>query len=134
MDSNGQLDTYNLQLKIFSNEVRQRCNMPELHSYLKLCTTVSLAKLSTLTKKDEDTLITELLAAKIKNKNLKRTSVRKPASSGEWAHSTPVNFFLKNDVVHVAKATEADRHGQFFMGQILKYEDIIDDVRRSAGR
>jgi len=119
-----------VQLRLFITEVRQRMSLPELTSYLKLCTAVDTAKLAGLANKDKDALIADLLSSKIICKNLKHPGGAAPVSAGELTSMAPVGFYIKNDVIHVAQSKEVERHGDYFIGEILKYEDMAFNVRR----
>jgi len=118
-----------IQVKMFLAEIKERVAPQELTNILQLCNTVSIKKLATLAKKDEDALLPDLLAFKIKNKQLKHKDA-KPPVYGVWNHASPVNFFFKNDVMTVSESVEVDRYGEYFMSQILKYEDFIDEARQ----
>jgi len=118
-----------VQVKMFLAEIKERMGLQELTNILQLCNTVSIKKLATLAKKEEDALVPDLLAFKIKNKQLKHKDV-KPPLYGVWNHASPVNFYFKNDVMTVSESVEVDRYGEYFMSQILKYEDFIDEARQ----
>jgi translation initiation factor 3 subunit L len=118
-----------VQVRVFLAEIKERTALTELTNTLQLCNTVSTKKLATLAKKDDDGLVSDLLAFKIKNKQLKHKDA-KPPVYGVWSHASPVNFFFKNDVITVSESVEVDRYAEYFMSQILKYEDFIDEARQ----
>lgn len=120
-----------LQLKMFASEIRQRAKIPDIQAYLKLCTTVTTKKLATFLKTDEDILAGELLAAKHKTKQFKRNTLRASPSSGEWkCNPTQVPFYIAKEIVYVAESKQMDRYAQTMMNNIIKYEDLVDDIRR----
>lgn len=120
-----------LQLKVFSAELRQRSRIPTIESYLKLCTAVTAKKLGDFLKCEPDALHSDLMMIRHKTKELKRTSSSAPASSGEWSTQTAKTpFYVASDVVHVANSKPVDRFGQTFISNIMKYEDLIDDIKR----
>jgi translation initiation factor 3 subunit L len=119
-----------VQVRVFLSEIKERISLAALTKTLELCNTVSVKKLTVLAKKDSnEELISDLLSFKIKNKQLKHKDA-KPPLTGVWSHASPVNFFFKNDVVTVSESVEQDRYGEYFMSQILKYEDFIDEARQ----
>jgi translation initiation factor 3 subunit L len=118
-----------VQVKVFLAEIKERITLSELTNILQLCNTVSTKKLAGLARKEDEALVSELLAFKIKNKQLKHKDA-KPPVYGVWSHASAVNFFFKGDVVTVSESVEVDRYGEYFMSQILKYEDFIDEARQ----
>lgn len=122
-------ETRSIQVQTFLNEIKECMGPQELTSILQLCKTVGLEKLAGLARKSEtETLTEELLAFKIKNKQLRHKGSKSPVS-GTWTHASSVDCLIKNDLVTVAESVEVDRYAQYFIGQILKYEDFITDAR-----
>jgi translation initiation factor 3 subunit L len=119
-----------VQLKMFMAEVKERVGIPELTGILQLCNTVNTKKLAMLAKKDEEALLPDLISFKIKSKQLKHEDPKKPPAHGVWTHTSPVNFYFRNDVLHVSEFVEVDRYGEYFISQILKYEDFLDEARQ----
>lgn len=65
-----------LQTKMFLVEMNERKRLPEIYSYLKLCTNVSLQKLSDFLHIDQATCLTELLCLKHKTRSLRWRGTR----------------------------------------------------------
>lgn len=61
-------EQYALQVKLFQNEIKQRTNIHDIYSYLKLFTTISTAKLAQFLNCDEDTVHSYLLKLKHKTR------------------------------------------------------------------
>jgi translation initiation factor 3 subunit L len=49
--------------------------------------------------------------------------------SGEVASSADVDFYVNNDMAHVADSNLTRRHSDFFVKQINKLEEIICNLR-----
>lgn len=84
-------------MQTFLNEIKECVGPQELTSILQLCKTVGLQKLAGLAKKDEgvEALVAELLAFKIKSKQVKHKGARSPAS-GAWTHASAVDCLIKS--------------------------------------
>ena len=129
-DTHSDDETRLVQVQMFLNEIKECMAPQDLTSILQLCKTVSLEKLTTLARKgDVAALVGELLAFKIKNKQIKHKDGKSPIG-GVWTHASSIDCLIKNDIVTVSESVEVDRYGQYFIGQILKYEEIIDAVIR----
>lgn len=118
-DDNYNQDAHKLQLKMFSNEVKQRAKHSEVYDYFKLSNTIGLGALCKLLECDEDTLSTYLLSMK-----------HKVTNQSEASNDAPLNFYVNGDTVHVQESKSLEKHGEYFMRTILKYEDLIDDIKR----
>lgn len=116
-DEDYNQDAHKLQLKIFTNEVKQRPKHSQVFSYLKLCSSISIPTLCKLLECDEETLSASLLSMK-----------HKTGSGSD--QSSQCYFFVEEDSVHVIESKSLDKHGEYFMRAILKYEDLIDDIKR----
>jgi len=121
--ANSHLDPFSLQLRMFKVEVQQQSIIPVIRSYLKLYTTMSISKLASLSELDEATLQTALLCFKHKQRNMvwvKGTD----ALEGEFQSSPETDFYINNDMIHIADTKIARRYGDFFIRQINKIEEI----------
>jgi len=125
--ANSHLDPFNLQLRMFMVEVQQQSIIPVIRSYLKLYTTMSIAKLASLSDLDEGTLQTALLCFKHKQRNLVWTKGT-DALEGEFQSSPETDFYINNDMIHIADTKMARRYGDFFIRQINKIEDINKNI------
>jgi len=81
-------------------------------------------------KYDDDYTATILLKLKHKARNLRWTVGGSP-SSGRWTSSSEVEFFLDKDVVNIVEHRAVRRYGDFFIRNIIKYQEMIDELRRA---
>lgn len=125
------------QTQVFMGEVQQQRMLPTIRSYLKLYTTLPLSKLATFmgqTQRNADganwdlgkemrSLIIHLLCFKHKMKNVVWT---KGASGleGKFQSGSEVDFYIDNDMIHIADTKVANRYGDFFIRKILKFEEL----------
>lgn len=121
-------DTLKLQLKIFQTEIKQRANLKDIYSHLKLCSTISTSKLASFLGVDEDTLGTYLFNVKHKTQSL-RWCGGAPLD-GKWKSSADVDFYVTKDMIQVADTSNAPQYGHHFIRQIQRLEDIIKDLRK----
>lgn len=113
------------------DEVRQQQELPTIRSYLKLYTTLPIAKLASFmnqNSKDTDErkvarLLTYLLCFKHKMKNIVWT---KGASGleGKFQSGSELDFYIDNEMIHIADTKVSHRYGDFFMRKIVKFEDL----------
>jgi translation initiation factor 3 subunit L len=120
-------EAFSLQIRIFLREIQQRANLSEISSHLKLCASVNKEKLARFLKTDDTTLGTTLLNLKHKNRSL-RWEGGAP-SDGKWVTSSQVEFFVTKNMVHVSENKTPAQHGDYFIRNILKFEDMIEDMR-----
>jgi len=122
------------QLNLFLIEVRQQSLIPTVRSFLKLYTTISISKLAGFLSSDfsglidEDTLRTHLICVKHKTRNLMWT-LKTPVSGGQLASSSSdIDFYVEQDMIHIANNKVSRRYGEYFMRHILKFEEIQRDL------
>jgi len=116
---------YEQQKKVFLDEVQQQSWLNTIRSYLKLYTTMPISKLAAFMSTDEKTLKTQLLAFKHKMKNVVWTKGSGSSGlEGELQSSSEVDFFIDKDMIHIADTKVQRRFGDYFIRQILKFEDI----------
>lgn len=116
------------QIQVFMDEVQQQQELPTIRSYLKLYTTLPLAKLAAFMNKENDerfigNLLIHLLCFKHKMKNIVWT---KGASGleGKFVSGSELDFYIDNDMIHIADTKVSHRYGEFFIRKILKFEDL----------
>jgi len=114
------------QLNFFLEEVRQQSILPTVRSYLKLYMTISIPKLAKFLEKDEDALRTHLICVKHKTRALIWNGG--PVSSGQWASSSDVDFYIDQDMIHIGTSKVTRRYGEYFLKQIQKLEEILADI------
>eukprot|EP00262_Sarcandra_glabra_P018339 TRINITY_DN652_c1_g1_i1.p1 TRINITY_DN652_c1_g1~~TRINITY_DN652_c1_g1_i1.p1 ORF type:complete len:524 (+),score=70.18 TRINITY_DN652_c1_g1_i1:144-1715(+) len=115
-------DAYRLQLKMFLYEVKQQQLLSGVRSFLKLYSTISIAKLATHMEVDEATLRTILMTYKHK--------MHAVDNDGKIISNADVDFYVSEDTIHVVESKSTKRYGDYFMRQILKFEEIIGEMDR----
>lgn len=111
------------QLKVFIDEVQQQYLLATIRSYLKLYTTMPISKLAAFLDMSEDDLRTYLLCFKHKMKNLVWTKGT-GGLEGEFQSASEVDFYIDKNMIHIADTKVARRYGDFFVRQILKFEEL----------
>jgi len=112
-----------LQLRVFMDEVGQQMLLPTVRSYLKLYMSMPMDKLANYMEIDVDQLETHLLCFKHKMMNVvwsKGTS----GLEGGFHSESEVDFFIDKHMIHIADTKVDRRYGDFFIRQILKFDDI----------
>lgn len=144
-------ETILYQTQVFMDEVTQQRMLPIIRSYLKLYTTLPLSKLATFVAQntkgnqmDVQKLIINLLCFKHKMKNVVWTK-GSSGLEGKFQSVSEVrtikkyffllvleytstffqlDFYIDNDMIHIADTKVAHRYGDFFIRKILKFEDL----------
>ncbi|KFM78528.1 Eukaryotic translation initiation factor 3 subunit L, partial [Stegodyphus mimosarum] len=120
--ANSHKEPFVAQLKVFMDEIKQQLMLPTIRSYLKLYTTMPIAKLSTFLDMKEG-VVNYLLCFKHKMKNMvwiKGTS----GLEGEFQSGSEVDFYIDKDMIHIADTKVASRYGDFFIRQIHKFDEL----------
>jgi len=120
-------EAYRLQLKLFLTEVQQQKMLPTIRSFLKLYTTIGIPKLAALLEVDTNTFREHLQCLKHKTHALAWTGG--PPISGEWSSSADVDFYIDNEMAHVADFSTSRKHSDYFVKQIIKLEEIIANLK-----
>lgn len=97
-------------------EIRQRQRFPEIYSYLRLFTSVSLSKLAGFLDVNEEQCLALLLSLQSKSASLRWKGV---------SPSLEVNFGINKDVIIVEEHKRVRRHGEFFLQKIVRFEHMI---------
>ncbi|RNA25873.1 eukaryotic translation initiation factor 3 subunit L, partial [Brachionus plicatilis] len=113
------MEPYNQQLKVFMDEVNQQLSISDIRSFLKLYTTLSISKLASFINKTPDELKAILLCFKHKMSNIESDQI-----SEEFRSSSEVDFYINNDMVHIADTKVATRFSDFFIRQIQKTNEV----------
>ncbi|XP_041363691.1 eukaryotic translation initiation factor 3 subunit L-like [Gigantopelta aegis] len=121
-------EPFQLQLKVFLEEVTQQILIPTIRSYLKLYTTLPIAKLATFMDMSEEELRTHLMCFKHKMKNMVWTKGTS-GLDGEFQSASEVDFYIDKDMIHIADTKVARRYGDFFIRQIHKFEEITRNLK-----
>ncbi|XP_071450275.1 eukaryotic translation initiation factor 3 subunit L [Hetaerina americana] len=124
------------QCLVFMDEVRQQKMLPTIRSYLKLYTTLPLSKLaafmsqgqksedSDMEKECEEMLAIHLLCFKHKMKNIVWTKGGTSGLDGQFQSGSELDFYIDNNMIHIADTKVAHRYGDFFIRKILKFEEL----------
>uniref|UniRef100_A0A4W4GPA3 Eukaryotic translation initiation factor 3 subunit L n=1 Tax=Electrophorus electricus TaxID=8005 RepID=A0A4W4GPA3_ELEEL len=116
-------EPFQQQLKVFAEEVQQQAQLSTIRSFLKLYTTMPVAKLAGFLDMSEQEFRIQLLVFKHKMKNLVWTSGIS-ALDGEFQSASEVDFYIDKDMIHIADTKVARRYGDFFIRQIHKFEEV----------
>ena len=122
------------QAQVFMDEVRQQMELPTIRSYFKLYTTLPLSKLASFMDKNErngerdhdravSKLSTQLLCFKHKMNNVVWTKGNS-GLEGKFQSGSELDFYIDNDMIHIADTKVSHRYGDFFIRKILKFEDL----------
>ncbi|XP_073498920.1 eukaryotic translation initiation factor 3 subunit L-like [Phyllobates terribilis] len=98
---NSHKEPYLQQLKVFLDEVQQQAQLSTIRSFLKLYTTMPVAKLAGFLDLPEQEFRIQLLVFKHKMKNLVWTSGIS-ALEGEFQSASEVDFYIDKDMIHIA--------------------------------
>ncbi|XP_026486808.1 eukaryotic translation initiation factor 3 subunit L [Vanessa tameamea] len=131
--SNYGRDAVKHQTQVFMDEVRQQKMLPTIRSYLKLYTTLPLAKLAAFMSaarggerdaaREHAALAIHLLCFKHKMKNVVWT--KGPSGlDGRFQSGSELDFYIDNDMIHIADTKVAHRYGDFFIRKLLKFEEL----------
>jgi translation initiation factor 3 subunit L len=116
-------DAYRLQLKLFLSEVRQQQLLSSIRSFLKLYTTISIAKLASFMDVDEPTLRVALLTYKHKTHVIN--------NDGSVLSNADVDFYIDDDMVHIADTKVTKRFGDYFIRHIQKFDEVNNELDRA---
>ncbi|KAM0894214.1 hypothetical protein ACQ4PT_024620 [Festuca glaucescens] len=120
--TNYNQDAYRLQLKLFLYEVKQQQLLSGIRSYLKLYSAITIAKLAQYMEMDEATLRSILLTYKHK--------MHAVDSNGKIVSSADFDFYINEDVIHVVESKSNKPQGDYFLRQILKFEETIAELEK----
>lgn len=129
-------DMLKLQTKLFINEIKQQTLMPIIRSYLKLYTTIDIAKLASLIVSDktkvavdEAALTKALLCYTHKTRGVVSSSGQ-AALDGKLTSFSDVSFYIDQNMIHIFDAKAPRRFGEYFTRKIIKLEDLITDLTK----
>ncbi|XP_044071450.1 eukaryotic translation initiation factor 3 subunit L isoform X2 [Siniperca chuatsi] len=122
-------EPFQQQLKVFAEEVQQQAQLSTIRSFLKLYTTMPVAKLAGFLDMTEQEFRIQLLVFKHKMKNLVWTSGIS-ALEGEFQSASEVDFYIDKDMIHIADTKVARRYGDFFIRQIHKFEELNKTLKK----
>jgi translation initiation factor 3 subunit L len=116
------------QCTLFMKQVQQSAMHPTIRSFLKLYTTIPTNKLATFLGWSDDELVRHVACLKHKSRELVWNGGS--ATSGIWASSSDVEFYLDEDMVHVNDPKVVKQFDEFFIKHINKFDEIINDLNR----
>jgi translation initiation factor 3 subunit L len=119
----GRQEPWKQQMSVFMDEVQEQMPILVIRSYLKLYTTMPVSKLAAFLETDESQLTVQLLAYKHKMQNLVWTTGNS-GLEGEFQSGSDVDFYIDNEMIHVADTKVARRYGDYFLRQIHKFEEL----------
>uniref|UniRef100_A0A8C2A4P7 Eukaryotic translation initiation factor 3 subunit L n=1 Tax=Cyprinus carpio TaxID=7962 RepID=A0A8C2A4P7_CYPCA len=129
VNPNYHKEPFQQQLKVFAEEVQQQAQLSTIRSFLKLYTTMPVAKLAGFLDMSEQEFRIQLLVFKHKMKNLVWTSGIS-ALDGEFQSASEVDFYIDKDMIHIADTKVARRYGDFFIRQIHKFEELNRTLKK----
>lgn len=121
-----------MQHRFFLNEIKQHTQLPSIRSYLKLYSSVDIAKLADFGGVSKEDFRTRLLALKHKSRMVCWKTG--PANSGEEQQGGEVEFFIDKDVIHVseAKVSQAHHHSEYFIHHIDHLQNVTDEIGKQT--
>jgi translation initiation factor 3 subunit L len=118
------MEPYNQQLKVFMDEVQQQLLITDIRSFLKLYTTLPISKLASFINKTPEELKSILLCFKHKMSNIESDQANE-----DFRSSSEVDFYIHNEMVHIADTKVATRFSDFFIRQIQKTNEINSNLK-----
>merc|ERR1712166_797245 len=117
------------QCNLFMKQVQQSSTHPTIRSFLKLYTTIPTNKLGAFLGWSEQEFIKSIVSLKHKSRELVWNGGS--ATSGIWASSSDVEFYIDNDMVHVNDPKVVRHFDEFFIKHINKFDEIVRDLNES---
>lgn len=117
------IEPMQLQIDVFTDEVKQQLPILIIRSYLKLYSTMPISKLASFLEMDPDRLRVQLLSYKHKMQSIVWTSGNS-GLEGEFQSGSDVDFYIDKEMIHVADTKVARRYADYFIRQIHKFEDL----------
>eukprot|EP00762_Andalucia_godoyi_P003369 ANDGO_06691.mRNA.1 Eukaryotic translation initiation factor 3 subunit L len=103
---NVQSEAMRRQVQILAAEVKAQINFANIRSFLRLYSSISVAKLARFLELSESELIKTLMSMKHKMRNTTHLEV---------------DFFIDEGMVHIIEAKSVRQYGSHFVRQILKF-------------
>eukprot|EP00002_Diphylleia_rotans_P008782 TRINITY_DN18775_c0_g1_i1.p1 TRINITY_DN18775_c0_g1~~TRINITY_DN18775_c0_g1_i1.p1 ORF type:complete len:547 (+),score=121.38 TRINITY_DN18775_c0_g1_i1:44-1684(+) len=119
-------EPYRLQLNIFLSEVKQQASLTAIRSILKLYTSIGLDKLAGFLETTPEELRTWLLCYKHKARTLSIAT----GGKSKWVTASDIDFFIDEDMIHVADTRVAKKYSDYFLRHITKFEEILADFEQ----
>jgi translation initiation factor 3 subunit L len=122
------LDMSRLQLSILLRELRQRAQTDEVASHLKLCKSITIENLTNFTP-DSKASVANVNTWLLNLKHKTRTLTQGANGQADWGSNGGVDFYVENDVVHVAEHSTTQRYGDYFVRAASKMDDLLHEIR-----
>jgi len=146
-------DTVQHTINLFMGEIKNLIQLPDLRTLLKLYTSISLDKLATLTNKDKDELVVQLMLLKGNMKIVKWTETAASAGAAgsagaEEGDATPaggassggllngeelvvgnLGFSIDNDTISITETRRTRQFAGRFLSQGLATKQILDQLK-----
>jgi translation initiation factor 3 subunit L len=116
------------QVELFMDKVHQQLLLNTLKSYLRLYASMPVRKLASFMKTDEPTIRSYLLAFKRKSQSLVWSEG--PPLTGTLVNNSGIDFYINEDMVHVAATKMERRYGQYFVRQIVKFNGLNETLSK----
>jgi len=117
------------QCTMFMKQVMQSVSHPTIRSFLKLYTTIPTNKLGAFLGWTEDEFIKNVCSLKHKSHELVWNGGS--ATSGIYASSSDVEFYIDDDMVHINDPKVVRHFDEFFIKHINKFDEIVRDLNES---
>ncbi|KAJ1954413.1 hypothetical protein IWQ62_005764 [Dispira parvispora] len=114
------------QAAVFLSEARHQLLVPALRSYLRLYSTMEVEKLASFLEIDDvQHLRQQLLIFKLRSRQKKWVSGT--LLEGTYSPAFDLDFYLREDVVHIAEYKVGRRYADWFIRHINKLEDNMSN-------
>lgn len=157
VDGNVSHDAARHQLRIFLKEVDQNIQVPIIRSFLKLYTTLDVAKLASFVNRvsssgsardkmqqqqhpqqssqNDSSIAAEELHMQLMVYKHKTRQMRWESGTamleGSFQPTSDLDFYLDKDMIHVIENKPGRRVGDWFIRHINKFEDIIGHMKQA---
>ncbi|RKP34077.1 RNA polymerase I-associated factor PAF67-domain-containing protein [Dimargaris cristalligena] len=118
------------QATVFLSEARYQILIPTLRSYLKMYSAMGMEKLAAFLEiEDVQHLRHQMLLFKLRSRQKKW--VEGTLLEGEYAPSSDLDFYLRQDMIHIAESKVGRRYADWFIRNINKLDDIMVNLQNS---
>merc|ERR1711972_111334 len=103
--------------------MKQQELLPRISAYMKLYTAIKTSKLAQLCDMAPDDLRDQLMC--VMHKTNQKVRAKGTPLDGDPQLCSEVEFYLDGDMVHINAQRTERAHGEVFLEQILKYQDLL---------
>jgi translation initiation factor 3 subunit L len=107
---------------IFLNDVKQTTHVPTLRSFLKLYTSMGVDKLAAFLDMQPEELASQLIIFKQASRQERWRDAT--LLDGEYSPTSDLDFYLKQDMIHIAESKVGRRYADWFMRNVVKFQDL----------